>query len=193
MENKELGIRTGFFVFRKGIIMNKVIIRRLDDFGRITLPHDMRRAMHLEESDPVEIVYEDKRITISPYITLNEIEYFTIPCLKALRKSGDNNYVFTTRNEICLSNIKGIERGVSLTDALVIILRQRKDHIPENFSIPITDHSRYTVTAVFPILASGDLHGSIVIVTDENKKPTEDQLVKARFLRDIIAQEVEGL
>ena len=44
--------------------MNKVIIRRLDDFGRITLPHDMRRAMHLEESDPVEIVYEDKRIRI---------------------------------------------------------------------------------------------------------------------------------
>jgi len=91
MECKELGIRTGFFVFRKGFVMNKNIIRRLDDFGRITLPHDMRRAMHLEESDPVEIVYEDKRITISPYITLNEIEYFTIPCLKALRKSGDSS------------------------------------------------------------------------------------------------------
>ena len=46
MECKELGIRTGFFVFRKGFVMNKNIIRRLDDFGRITLPHDMRRAMH---------------------------------------------------------------------------------------------------------------------------------------------------
>ncbi len=193
MECKELGIRAGFFVFRKGFIMNKVIIRRLDDFGRVTLPRDMRRAMHLEESDPVEIVYEDKRITISPYITLNEIEYFTLPCLKALRKSGDNNYVFTTRNEICLSNMKGIDCGVSLSDDLVIILRQRKDHIPESFSIPITDHSHYAVTAVFPILAEGDLHGSIVIVTDEYKKPTEDQLIKARFLRDIIAQKVEEL
>ena len=193
MERKELGIRTGFFVFRKGFVMNKNIIRRLDDFGRITLPHDMRRAMHLEESDPVEIVYEDKRITISPYITLNEIEYFTIPCLKALRKSGDNHYIFTTRNEVCLSCIKGIDRGVSLTEALVTILRQRKEYIPDDISIPIIAHSPYAVTAVFPILSAGDLHGGIVIVSDDYTKPTETQLVKARFLRDIIAQEVEGL
>ena len=193
MERKELGICTGFFVFRKGHDMNKSIIRRLDDFGRITLPHDMRRAMHLEESDPVEIVYEDKRITISPYITLNEIEYFTIPCLKALRKSGDNHYIFTTRNEVCLSCIKGIDRGVSLTEALVTILRQRKEYIPDDISIPIIAHGPYTVSAVFPILSAGDLHGGIIIVTDEYKKPTVDQLVKAKFLRDIIAQKVEGL
>ena len=193
MECKELGIRTGFFVFRKGFVMNKNIIRRLDDFGRITLPHDMRRAMHLEESDPVEIVYEDKRITISPYITLSEIEYFTIPCLKALRKSGDNHYIFTTRNEVCLSCIKGIDRGVSLTEALVTILRQRKEYIPDDISIPIIVHCPYAVTAVFPILSAGDLHGGIVIVSDDYTKPTESQLVKARFLRDIIAQEVEGV
>ena len=47
--------------------------------------------------------------------------------------------------------------------------------------------------SVFPILAAGDLHGGIVIVSDGAAKPTETQLVKARFLRDIIAQEVEGL
>lgn len=173
--------------------MNKSIIRRLDDFGRITLPSDMRRAMRLEESDPVEIVFEDRRITITPYITLNEIEYFTIPCLKALKKNSDNHYVFTAQKEICLSCIKGAERGIPLSDELVMVLRRRKDHIPEDFSILLSDRSRYTVTAIFPILASGDLHGSIVIVTDEYEKPTEDQLVKARFLRDIIAQEVEGL
>ena len=193
MERKELGIHTGFFVFRKGHDMNKSIIRRLDDFGRITLPHDMRRAMHLEESDPVEVVYEDRKITVTPYITLNEIENFTIPCLKALKQSGDNHFVFTTRNEVCLSCIKGIDRGMPLTEELEMILRRRKDYIPEDCVIPLTECCRYTVSAVFPILAEGDLHGGIVIVSDGAAKPTEAQLVKARFLRDIIAQEVEGL
>ena len=193
MEHKELGIRTGFFVFRKGHDMNKSIIRRLDDFGRITLPHDMRRAMHLEESDPVEVVYEDRKITVTPYITLNEIEYFTIPCLKALKQNGDNHFVFTTRNEVCLSCIKGIDRGMPLTEELEMILRRRKDYIPEDCVIPLTECCRYTVSTVFPILAEGDLHGGIVIVSDGAAKPTEAQLVKARFLRDIIAQEVEGL
>ena len=192
MLSKELGIRTGFFVFRKGFIMNKSIIRRLDDFGRITLPHDMRRVMHLEESDPVEIIYEDRKITISPYITLNEIEYFTIPCLKALKKSGDNHYIFTTRNEVCLSCIKGIDRGDSLTEALVTILRQRKEYIPDEISIPIIARSLYTVSAVFPILSAGDLHGGIVIVSDDYSKPTDTQLVKAELLRDIISQKIEG-
>jgi len=173
--------------------MNKNIIRRLDDFGRITLPSDMRRAMRLEESDPVEIVYQDRKITISPYITLNEIEYFTIPCLKALKKSGDNHYIFTTRDEICLSCISGAERGVQLSETLTSILRRRKDHIPEDFSVLLTSHSRYAVTAVFPIVSAGDLHGGIVIVTDDGTKPTEEQLTKAKFLRDILVQEVEGL
>ena len=173
--------------------MNKSIIRRLDDFGRITLPHDMRRAMHLEESDPVEVVYEDRKITVIPYITLNEIEYFTIPCLKALKQSGDNHFVFTTRNEVCLSYIKGIDRGMPLTEELEMILRRRKDYIPEDCVIPLTECCRYTVSAVFPILAAGDLHGGIVIVSDGAAKPTKTQLVKARYLRDINAQEVEGL
>ena len=53
--------------------------------------------------------------------------------------------------------------------------------------------STYAVSAVFPILSAGDLHGGIVIVSDDYIKPTEAQLVKARFLRDIIAQEVEWL
>lgn len=173
--------------------MDKRIIRRLDDFGRITLPHDMRRALHLEESDPVEIVYADKRIIIAPYISLSETENFALSCLKALRHRGDNHYIFTTRDEICLSCLKGVERGVPLTEMLSSILRRRRDCIPEDFSILLTEHSRYIVTAVFPILSAGDLHGGIVVVTDDFTKPTEAQLVKARFLRDILAQEVEGL
>lgn len=173
--------------------MNRNIIRRLDDFGRITLPSDMRRAMHLEVSDPVEIIYEDKKITITPYITLSEIEYFLTPCLKVLKHSGDNHYVFTTRNEINVSCIEGVERGVMLTEALTNILRLRKDQIADDFSILLTEHSRYAVTAVFPIISAGDLHGGVMIVTNDNKPATDDQLIKARFLRDILAQEVEGL
>ncbi len=173
--------------------MNKRIIRRLDDFGRITLPHDMRRALHLEESDPVEIVYSDKRIIVAPYISISEIENFALSCLKALRHRGDNHYICTTRDEICLSCLKGVERGIPLTEALTNILRRRRDCIPEDFSILLTEHSRYAVTAVFPILSAGDLHGGIIVVTDDYTKPSEDQLVKARFLRDILAQEVEGL
>jgi len=72
-------------------------------------------------------------------------------------------------------------------------LRRRKDHIPEDFSVLLTSHSRYAVTAVFPIVSAGDLHGGIVIVTDDGTKPTEEQLTKAKFLRDILVQEVEGL
>ena len=183
----------GSFSSGKEFTMNKSIIRRLDDFGRITLPYDMRRAMRLEESDPVEVVYENQKITISPYVSLSEIEYFTLPCLKALAHSGDNNYVFTTRNEVSLSFIKGAERGIPLTEILTCALRLRKDRVFDDFSIQLTEHSRYAVTALFPILASGDLHGGIVIVTDEHKTPTENQLVKAKFLQDIVAQAIERL
>ncbi|MDE6924212.1 MAG: AbrB/MazE/SpoVT family DNA-binding domain-containing protein, partial [Acetatifactor sp.] len=35
------------------------IVRRIDDLGRIVIPKEIRRTLHIRESDPLEI-YTDK-------------------------------------------------------------------------------------------------------------------------------------
>lgn len=43
------------------------MIRKLDELGRITLPIELRRNLHLEEKDPVEIFMQDDRIVLQKY------------------------------------------------------------------------------------------------------------------------------
>ena len=33
----------------------RVIVRRIDDLGRIVIPKEIRRTMHIREGDPLEI------------------------------------------------------------------------------------------------------------------------------------------
>ena len=41
------------------------IVRRIDDFGRIIIPRDIRRACGIREDDPLEIFYDEKARTIT--------------------------------------------------------------------------------------------------------------------------------
>jgi len=43
------------------------IVRRVDEFGRISLPVEMRKTMGLEEKSPVEFFVEGNAIIIKKY------------------------------------------------------------------------------------------------------------------------------
>lgn len=40
------------------------IIRRIDDLGRVVIPKEIRRALHIQESDSLEIFLGDEPDTI---------------------------------------------------------------------------------------------------------------------------------
>lgn len=43
------------------------IVRKLDELGRITLPIELRRTLHLSERDSIEISTEDNKIILEKY------------------------------------------------------------------------------------------------------------------------------
>lgn len=44
---------------------NTGIIRHIDELGRITLPIELRRALHISEKDPVQVFVEGDRIILT--------------------------------------------------------------------------------------------------------------------------------
>ena len=42
------------------------IVRRIDDLGRIVIPKEIRRTLHIRESDPLEI-FTDREGQVIPY------------------------------------------------------------------------------------------------------------------------------
>lgn len=43
------------------------VVRRLDELGRITIPMELRKILHLEERDSLQIFVEDDRIILQKY------------------------------------------------------------------------------------------------------------------------------
>lgn len=49
------------------------IIRRIDDLGRIVIPKEIRRQLHIKEGMPFEIyINEDKSVVFKPYLPMEE-------------------------------------------------------------------------------------------------------------------------
>ena len=43
------------------------IVRRIDDLGRIVIPKEVRRALHIEEGDPLEIYVDNNTVCLRNY------------------------------------------------------------------------------------------------------------------------------
>ena len=45
------------------------IIRRIDDLGRVVIPKELRRSMHIREGDPLELFVEGDYVCFKKYNT----------------------------------------------------------------------------------------------------------------------------
>ena len=73
------------------------IIRRIDDLGRVVIPKEIRRSLHIREGDPLELFVEDGGVLFKPYRAINNYKAeFEMAC-RLLQWSGVNNYVMYDR------------------------------------------------------------------------------------------------
>ena len=50
------------------------IVRRIDDLGRVVIPKDIRRTLHLREGDPLEIYIDNDSVIFKRYDPSSEWE-----------------------------------------------------------------------------------------------------------------------
>lgn len=60
------------------------IVRRIDDLGRVAIPKEIRKILHLKDNDTVEFYLEDDKLVLKKYDLLNKDKYETL--FNALRK-----------------------------------------------------------------------------------------------------------
>lgn len=89
------------------------IVRRIDDLGRVVIPRDIRRTLHIRYGDPLEIfVTEEGGVTFQPYC----------PSLaKDIRDMKDNisEALDCVENSAAVEEIKSyLEKAARLIDEL---------------------------------------------------------------------------
>lgn len=64
------------------------IVRRIDDLGRVVIPKDIRRTLHLREGDPLEIYIDNDSVIFKRYDPSSEWER----TLRELKEAVDDYF-----------------------------------------------------------------------------------------------------
>lgn len=65
------------------------IIRRIDDLGRIVIPRDIRRTLHIKEGDPLEVFIGEGGVTFRKYNPTCDAKKFLDELKELLQEDSD--------------------------------------------------------------------------------------------------------
>ena len=147
------------------------IVRRIDDLGRIVIPKEIRRTLHIRESDPLEI-YTDRegQIILKKYSPIGEMTTFAKQYAESLAQVSGHAAVIADRDQFVAAAggykqflNKPVSRELEeKANRREMVVASRGDR---SF-IPICEdcENDYQHQAIAPIICGGDVIGSVVLL-----------------------------
>lgn len=152
------------------------IVRRIDDLGRIVIPKEIRRTLHIREADPLEI-YTDRegQIILKKYSPIGEMLTFAKQYAESLAQVSGHVVLIADRDQF-IASAGGYRQLVNQPISKQLeeknnnretILASRGDR---NF-VNISDEAGtdYQHQAIAPIICEGDIIGSVVLLENDNR------------------------
>lgn len=152
------------------------IVRRIDDLGRIVIPKEIRRTLHIRESDPLEIFTDrEGEIILKKYSPIGEMTTFAKQYAESLAQVSGHTAMVTDRDQFIA--VSGGYKGLLNKP----ISRQLEEKITNRESVMAARGDRsfisvcdeggedYQHEAVAPILCEGDVIGAVVLLENDSK------------------------
>lgn len=155
------------------------IVRRIDDLGRVVIPKEIRRTMRIREGDPLEIYTDtDGEVIFKKYSPIGELSAFATQYAEILYKTTGHAVLVCDRDHVIavsgLPKKEMLERRIS--SALEEKIEQRKSYIyaeGERRLQPVEGVDRWAFVQ-YPIIAAGDVCGSVMFLAGENQGAPSD-------------------
>ena len=156
------------------------IVRRIDDLGRVVIPKEIRRTLRIREGDPLEIYTEkDGEVIFKKYSPMGDLSDFAAQiCDSISRNTGHIAAVADRDSIIALAGAPRRElQDHRISADLEQLMEQRRSYRSQGGArLPVIEGAdRYFTGAAAPILAEGDLMGSVLLLLDEPDKPMGEQ------------------
>lgn len=147
------------------------ITRRIDELGRIVIPKEIRKNLHIKKGELLEIFLGDKEtIFLKKHNTINKKEVYIKEYITFLAKVLKCNIFITNMDEIIFSNKESFEEEVLIED-ISDILGENKDLIYLTKNIKLK--KPYKIYSISP---NGDSVGFIIFEFTK-KENFDDKLV----------------
>ena len=156
------------------------IVRRIDDLGRVVIPKEIRRTMHIRVGDPLEIyTARDGELIFKKYSPISELSDFANHICDSMRKSTDCIAAVCDRDTIIavsgsarhdlLEMPVSIELGEMMENRSFYRFEAGADMVP----VGLRD-DKFRISAAAPVLSEGDVMGCIAFVSPLDGPPATD-------------------
>ena len=139
------------------------IVRRIDDLGRVVIPKEIRRTLHIREGDPLEIyVTGEGEVVFRKHSPLLQLSHQAEACAAAVYRAAGLSCLVADRDHIIAS--AGLPRRevseLPLPNAALQAMEQRTSYTGEEQMPGVGDCS----VVACPILSAGDVLGCVLTV-----------------------------
>ena len=175
------------------------IVRRIDDLGRVVIPKEIRRTLHIREGDPLEIYTEkDGEVIFKKYSPMGDLSEFAAQICDSIGKNTGHAAAITDRDAIIA--LSGAPRRELLdkrnSPDLEQLMEQRK---PYRYTeggprLKVSEASdKYFLAVAAPILSEGDLMGCVLLISEEQDAPfTEGDQKLAQTIATFLGRQMES-
>ena len=165
------------------------IIRRIDELGRIVIPKEIRKKLHIRTGDNLEILVENDDILLKKYSFIENISNVIDSYASAFNNVLKYNIIITDTDKIIAvsGNLKKKYENLEISSFIEKVIDRREYSFVNKISTielsPGLIEDGYYVTA--PIICNGDGFGAVIILSlNTPMLPGEDKL--ALILADLL-------
>jgi len=175
------------------------IVRRIDDLGRVVIPKEIRRTLHIREGDPLEIFTErDGQVIFKKYSPMGELTGSAGEICESLFKATGSIAAVCDRDTVIAVSGGGrkelgehpvsreLEEIMENRRAVVTDPGQPRPHA-------VTGVDSYEITAAAPVLSEGDVLGCVMFLCKAGEKgggELEHKLVQT--VAGFLGRQMEG-
>ena len=173
------------------------IVRRIDDLGRVVIPKEIRRTLHIREGDSLEI-YTDKdgEVIFKKYSPMGDLTDFAGLMCESMHKTTGLCAVICDRDSVIASagSCRKELADRRISPQLSQLMEARGSYRAERRTdIPVCDGlDDICVSAACPIVSAGDLMGCVVFAAPRDSAGAgETELKLAQTVSAFLGKQME--
>ena len=173
------------------------IVRKIDDLGRIVIPKEIRKNMHIKEGDPLEIFIETKgEVVLKKYAPMGNMLELATDLASSLSNLTSMYILISDMENIIAEGSQKNRDYLSkqISDEVIEVINNRKTFTNNTHSkIPIVlGESRivYTSQFIVPIISDSDVIGSVIILSFDEKNISDVDKALVTFAAEILSKQI---
>ncbi len=165
------------------------IIRKIDALGRIVVPHEIRKFLHLHEGDALEISVVENSIRLNKYQPLHFQEALCEPYLAAFCKNFQLACAICDTEHVLASRVITIPWEPMLSQSVKNHIQELKPYLYSSDSqMFLLEDGSHTVDALFPLGTKEWPIGAVVL--PHYRTVTDAERTCAQLLADILTETI---